>query len=107
MRRSFRHRNSRLSCELGPGGSIQLNRQAEQVSAAFGNPPASCPRYLGHQLANMQTFEEAPHCSTGTSLELSLLGIAEERFPDVGIAKTTRHSVALQHGREQAHVLAP
>src|SRR6516225_10354570 len=73
----------------------------------FGDPPASCARHLGYQLANMQTFEEAPHRSTGTSLELSLLGIAKERFPDVGIAKTTRDSVALQHGHEQPHVLAP
>ena len=46
-------------------------------------------------MVNMQTFEEAPHHNTGTSLELSLLGIAEERFPDVGIAKTTRDVVAI------------
>ena len=95
MRRSFTLGNLQLGRELWPGGAIELNRQAEQVATMFGDPPASRARHLGYQLANMQTFEEAPHRRTGTSLELSLLGIAKERFPDVGIAKTTRDVVAI------------
>ena len=84
-----------------------MNRQAEQVATTFGDPPASCARHLGHQLANVQTFEEVPHRGTGASLEASLLWVAEQRFSDVGVAKTTRDVVAIRHGHEQPSVFAP
>ena len=84
-----------------------MNCQAEQVATTFGDPPVSRARHLGYQLANMQTFEEALHRGTGTPLQASLLWIAEQRFPDVGVAKTTGDVVAIQHGHEQPHVFAP
>ena len=83
-----------------------MNRQAKQVATMFGDPPASGARHLSHQLAHMQTFEEAPHRGTGTPLEARLTLIAEQSFPDVGVAKSTGDVVAIQHGHEQPHVLA-
>ena len=106
MRRSFWDGNGRLGRELRPGGSVELNRQAEQVATTFGDPPASRARHLGYQLANCKRLRSA-HRGTGTSLEASLLWIAEQRFSDVGVAKTTRDVVAIQHGHEQPHVFAP
>ncbi len=47
MRRSFLIGNLRLSRELWPGSSIELNRQAEQAATTLGNLSSSRARDLG------------------------------------------------------------
>ena len=106
MRRSSGDGNGRLGRQLRPGGSVELNRRAEQVATTFGDPPASRARHLRHQLAIVQTFQQTPHRGTCTSLEASLLWIAEQRFSDVFVAEAARDVVAIQNRREQAHVFA-
>ena len=44
--------------EFGPGLSIVLYRQAEQMAAGFRDSPASGPRDFRNQLAIVQAFDQ-------------------------------------------------
>ena len=69
--------------------------------------PASCARDLGHQMADVESFEEASYGRTGAPLLGRLQRCAEQGLPDVAVAKAPRDVVAIQHYHEQPHVFAP
>src|SRR5262245_2867467 len=77
------------------------------MSAMFRDAPASCARDLGHQMADVESFEEAPYGRTGAPLLGGLQVAAEQGFPDVAVAKAPRDLVAIQDGLEESHIVPP
>ena len=63
----FRHNNVGLRRQLRPGALIELHGHTQQMTASFGDLPAAGAQDLRDQVAHVQTFEQPPHCRTGTA----------------------------------------
>src|SRR6516162_8681479 len=105
MRRSLLDSNLRLCREFRPNGVVKLDGSPQETSAVFGHSPASRTRDLGHQMADVESFEQAPHSRTGTPLLGRLQPSPEQGFTDVAIAKAARDVVAIQDRPEEAYIV--
>ena len=87
--------NIRLCCKFRPNGVVKLDDLPQQMSALFGYPPASGARDLGYQMANVESFEQAPHRRARSALFGWLEESPEQGLPDVAVAKATHNLVAI------------
>src|SRR5262245_2454194 len=107
MRRSFLNSNILLCSEFRPNGIVKLEDPPEELSAVFRHAPAPCTRDLGHQMAYVESLEQAPHSRAGTSSLGWFQESTEQGFPDVAVAKAARDVVAIQNRPEPAYVVTP
>src|SRR5262249_60919796 len=107
MGRSFPDNNSRLCREFGPNWVVKLDDPPQQLSALIRQAPAAAARDLRHQMANMESFQQAPDRSARSALVGGLEESPEQRLADVAVAKASRGVIALQGCPGQPHVDAP
>ena len=99
--------NARLCCEFRPDWVVKLDDPPQELPAVFRHTPATCARDLGHQTADVESFEQAPLGRARTPSLGRLQQPPEQRFSDVAVAEATRDVVAIQDRLEKSHIVPP
>src|SRR5262245_50326667 len=105
MWRSIADSNGRLCCEFWPNWVVKLNDPPQQLPAVIRHAPAATARDLGHQMADVESFQQAPHRRARSALVGRLEEPPKQRLADVAVAKASRDVIAIQDCPEQPHVV--